>query len=140
MFLSMTGATVNGEAIKNFSATLNYNYLNTADNHIIDDTDFLIHKATLSIKTPMTLGAYYGRTLSDRPLLWNKLDYGLIGGFGIKINTGITLSARMMYGMADVTNNLAHTMRSDRTVSNQSIFRSDKDKNLAFQISFVFGN
>jgi hypothetical protein len=68
------------------------------------------------------------------------VDYGLVAGFSYRMRLGLTAMARFNYGMTDVTNNAVHAMQSALSADKKFLLRDSNDKNMSFQISFIFSN
>ena len=91
-----------------------------------------------NVEMPKTLGAYFDYT-EDRGNLYSTLDYGLIGGVAYYVSNSLYISARLQYGMADVTNNKADLSKTEINVTDGTlIYRDDKDKNFVIQASVGF--
>lgn len=91
-----------------------------------------------NIETPATLGAYYDFP-DTRKVLYNTLDYGLVGGLSYYLSNSLYIGARIQYGLADITNNAADLSKTQINVSDGTlIFRDDKDKNFMIQASVGF--
>lgn len=104
-----------------------------------DDAQKVIAKVDArNVEMPATLGAYYDYT-EDRGSLYNSVDYGLIGGLAYYLSNSLYIGARLQYGMADVTNNNADLSKTEINVTDGTlIYRDDKDKNFAIQVSVGF--
>lgn len=91
-----------------------------------------------NVEMPKTLGAYFDYT-EDRGNLYNTLDYGLIGGLAYYLSNSLYISARLQYGLADITNNKADLSKTEINVTDGTlIYRDDKDKNFVIQASVGF--
>jgi hypothetical protein len=89
-----------------------------------------------TLELPRTLGAYYDLPEDNGPL-YNTLDYGLVGGLSYYLSQAMYANVRLQYGLADLTNNDADLSKA-RTDNGQLIFRDDRDRNFAIQISIGF--
>ncbi len=91
-----------------------------------------------NVDLPGIAGAYYlyGETIETKK--FKGFDYGLVGGFSYFLNRGLFISARLEYGLTDITNAVVdHSYKSvedDGTL----IFNDDYDRNLNVAISFGF--
>ncbi|MBV6439308.1 MAG: PorT family protein [Haliscomenobacteraceae bacterium CHB4] len=128
---SETGAT---ELVFN----LNHNYRKD-DPGAGEGADMVIAKVdSRNVEIPKTLGAYFDYT-EDKGKLYNTLDYGLIGGLAYYLSNSLYVSARLQYGLADITSNKADLSRTEINVSDGTfIYRDDKDKNFVIQASVGF--
>ncbi|MBL7807175.1 MAG: outer membrane beta-barrel protein [Saprospiraceae bacterium] len=88
-------------------------------------------------ETPKTMGAYYDYP-EDKGALYNTLDYGVVGGLTYYISSSLYLSARIQYGLADITNNKADLSKAKTGENNALLFRDDKDQNFMIQASVGF--
>ena len=91
-----------------------------------------------NVEMPNTLGAYFDYT-EDKGKLYNSFDYGLIGGLAYYLSNSLYISARLQYGLADITNNTADLSKTEINVTDGTlIYRDDKDKNFVIQASVGF--
>jgi hypothetical protein len=88
-------------------------------------------------ETPKTMGAYYDFN-EDKGALYNTLDYGVVGGISYYISSALYLSARIQYGLADITNNNVDLSKAKTGENNSLIYRDDKDQNFMIQASVGF--
>lgn len=88
-------------------------------------------------ETPQTLGAYYDYPEGSKRL-FNTVDYGLIGGLSFYISNALYISARVQYGLADLTNKDADLSKASVGTNKELIFRDDKDQNFIIQASVGF--
>lgn len=84
---------------------------------------------------PLTVGAYYDSP-TDKSL-YQRLDYGLVGGISYFINRGLFLGGRVYYGLADVTRG-EQDFSLVRLEQNERIARDDEDRNVSLQFSIGF--
>ncbi|MFN0214234.1 MAG: outer membrane beta-barrel protein [Saprospiraceae bacterium] len=89
-------------------------------------------------ETPKTLGAYYDYPESVGNL-YNTLDFGLVGGISYYITNSLSLSARVQYGLADITNNKADLSKTRVDENGALIFREVKHQNFMIQATVSFG-
>jgi hypothetical protein len=66
------------------------------------------------------------------------IDYGLVGGVSYYINQGLYISARLEYGLADITNQAADYSIKDVNEDGSLIFNDDFDRNVNIGISLGF--
>jgi hypothetical protein len=66
------------------------------------------------------------------------LDYGVVGGISYYISSALYLSARIQYGLADITNNNVDLSKAKTGENNSLIYRDDKDQNFMIQASVGF--
>ena len=84
-----------------------------------------------------TQGAYYDYT-EDRGSLFNSFDYGLVGGVSYYIGRALYLSARVQYGLSDLTRNEADLAKGSVNDDLTLKYRDDKDRNFVIQASVGF--
>jgi hypothetical protein len=87
-------------------------------------------------KVPTVAGAYFFQTAKPANF-YQVLDYGLVGGLSFYINRGLFLGGRLVYGLADPTNDDADFSLLGQA-SGISVSRADKDRNLVIQTSVGF--
>ena len=90
-----------------------------------------------TLELPKTLGAYYDYP-DDKGSLYNSLDYGFIVGVSYYLSRSLFASARMQYGLADITNNDADLSKARTGDGNMLLLRNDKDRNVVIQVSVGF--
>ncbi len=129
------------QADKELNFNLNYNYRKDdaggSSSKSSDELPLSIKVDGFISETPQTLGAYYDFP-SGKNRLYNSIDYGLIGGISFYISRALYLSARVQYGLADLTNNDADHSKSKIGTNNELILRDDKDQNFMIQASVGF--
>ena len=84
-----------------------------------------------------TQGAYYDYT-EDRGSLYNSFDYGLVGGVSYYLGKALYLSARVQYGLADLSNSKADLSKASVNDDLSLKYRDDKDHNFVIQASVGF--
>jgi Outer membrane protein beta-barrel domain len=139
--LSLKNAkTLLGTTVPEYSGTVDYNFLSADDDKAdVTNNKVLFTEGGRTVKSPVSLGAYYGRGTANG-YLFNRVDYGLVAGLSYKMRSGLTAMARFNYGMTDVTNNAVHAMQSGLSADKKFILRDSNDKNMSVQISFIFSN
>jgi hypothetical protein len=139
--LTLQGAkTLLGTSVPDYSGTIDYNYLSAADDKAdVSNNKLLFSEGSYVVKSPASLGAYYGRGTANG-YLWNRVDFGLVAGLSYRMRSGLTAVARFNYGMSDVTNNAVHAIQSSLGADKKFVLRNTDDKNMGVQISFIFGN
>ncbi|OAV44754.1 porin family protein [Lewinella sp. 4G2] len=87
---------------------------------------------------PDLVGAFYNSNNDTR--LYNRLDFGLVGGLAYYLNNGLYLGARYQLGLTDVTKG-----ESDRRITNvdpnvpeRTYNEDDKDYTRSMQVSIGF--
>jgi len=89
-----------------------------------------------NVPIPQTAGAYF-EFPEDRGKLYRVVDAGLIGGVSIFFNKSLYVSARVNYGLTDITKSKADV--SLRQLDNgEFITRDDDDRNFSIQASVGF--
>ena len=124
-----------------FTMNLNYNYRRddpgegSASSN--DETPLNIKVDAFIAETPKTLGAYYDYP-ENKGKLYTSIDYGLMGGISYYLSSALYLSARVQYGLADITKNSADLAKARVGTSNELIYREDNDRNFLIQASVGF--
>lgn len=134
-----------GNTITNAESGVNELVFNISHNYRKDEagegdgSDKVIARVDArNVELPKTLGAYYDYT-EDRGNLYSTLDYGLIGGLAYYLSNSLYISARLQYGLADITTNKADLSKTEINVTDGTlIYRDDKDKNFVIQASVGF--
>lgn len=123
----------------NFNLNHNYRRDNTGEGSAKSDDEVPVSVKVDGFisETPKTLGAYYDYT-EDKGNLYNSIDYGLVGGVSYYISTALYLSARVQYGLSDITNNKADISKSSYSNNGELIFRDAKHQNFMIQASVGF--
>ena len=124
---------------KDLSFNLSYNYRkdDPGKGAIEGETPVTVQVGALVSETPKTLGAYYDYP-NGSARLYNSLDFGVIGGLSYYISHALYLTARIQYGLSDLTKNSGDLSKSKVGANNELIFRDDKDKNFMIQASVGF--
>lgn len=92
----------------------------------------------VAVAFPKVLGAYYDYPGDQNPEpLYKTLDYGLIGGVSYYVSSALYLSARVQYGLSDITRKESDLQRAS-LIDGQQVFRDDDDRNFAIQVSVGF--
>ena len=116
---------------------LNHNYRKDDVGEGDDAQKLLAEIGPRTIEMPKTLGAYFDHT-EDKGSLYNTLDFGLVGGISYYLSSSLYAGVRLQYGLADLTNNDADLSKARTAEDGSLIFRDDKDKNFAIQVSVGF--
>ncbi len=116
---------------------LNYNYRKDDPGGASGDEVQVVKVDNQNLELPKSFGAYY-----DAPQgtgrYFNALDYGLVGGLSYFLSSSLYLSARVQYGLADITNNSADIQKASTAPDKSLIYRNDNDKNFVIQASVGF--
>lgn len=117
---------------------LDYNYIGDEAGEGNDDNTIEVRdKQNGNLYTlPSAIGAYYTQT-EKKENVYKTLDFGAVAGISFYLNRGLYLGGRVLYGLADVTNEDADFSQKE-TSNNQPVTRNDKDKNLTIQASVGF--
>lgn len=120
---------------------LNYNYRRDDPG---EGTPKIADEAPLNIKvdgflseTPQTLGAYYDYP-EGRGQLFKDFDFGLVGGLSYYLSHALYVTARLQYGLSDITNSKADLSKAKVDTDGSLLYRDDKDKNFMIQASVGF--
>lgn len=127
----------NSNGLDPISIELDYNYYADKAREGSDNTVLVKAKASIDefdVSDPA--GAYYFQA-EKKANLYRTLDFGATAGISFYLNRGLHLGARILYGMADITNTDADFSTS-ALEGNQPVSRSDKDQNLIYQASVGF--
>lgn len=128
--------TAVGQNLDDITITYDANYFQ--DEYQISDfanPDNLTIVST-SYVVPTTIGAYYDANNSDEKL-FNRFDFGLNAQVGYYLNQGLFVSARVNYGLTDVTNQEQDVDHSSLD-NGQLRLSDDFDRNLSLQASIGF--
>lgn len=115
---------------------LDYNYYRDEPGEAAAETTetMEVDAGFTTVEHPSAIGAYYFDT-EDRGSFFKALDVGLnfdVTGF---LTPGISLTARVNYGLLDISNN-KHDFSKQAPLS--TVPRSDKDSNLSLQVALGF--
>ena len=133
----MNGQTLNGSTIGLFTVTLDHNYFSDKPGEARTDITKKVAIGGSQIDIPSTIGAYYLQKSGDESL-FDRLDFGLVGGIGFYLNRGLYLGFRANYGLKDVTKTAADISNVRLDTQQTFVTRADKDQNLSFQASIGF--
>lgn len=128
---------VNNQPIAETEFFLNYNYRKDDPGGASGDEMQIVRVDNQNLELPKSFGAYYDYPAGSSRL-FNALDYGLVGGVSYFLSNSLYLSARVQYGLADITNNKADIQKASTAADKSLIYRSDKDKNFVIQASVGF--
>ncbi len=87
---------------------------------------------------PVTIKANFMFSEEPEDNLYKNLDFGLMGQFGYYFNKSLNLKFKVKWGMTDISNNGRDISKGMLDDDGDFIYRSDKDRNLDFQISLGF--
>jgi Outer membrane protein beta-barrel domain len=90
-----------------------------------------------NVVVPKRIGAYFDQS-EDLGNQYRPLDYGLLGGVAFNISRSLFASARLQYGLADITNNAVDVARSTPGTALKPVTRDDEDRNFLIQASIGF--
>jgi hypothetical protein len=95
-----------------------------------------------NITLDKTIGAYYDYATKPGNL-YNSFDYGLVGGISYFLSNALYVSARVQYGLSDITNNKVDHYRTIPAGIRPEDFTTpvnsaDKDRNFVIQASVGF--
>ena len=90
-----------------------------------------------NVPYPQTAGAYF-EFVEDRGKLYKAFDLGVIGGVSVYLSKSLYVSARINYGLLDITKTKADVSLSTLDDTNNFISRNDNDRNISTQISIGF--
>ncbi len=119
---------------QNLLMELDYNYFRDKPGEAsTEETEVIIvDGSSTTIEYPTSIGAYYF-DMEKKGNVHNIMDLGLNADVTFFLTKGISLGGRVNYGLLDVSND-----DLDFSMQNPSSNRSDKDKNLSFQVSLAF--
>lgn len=126
-----------GQGVDNIIIAVDANYLRDEYqiSDFVDPGSLQVLRTTYVV--PTTVGAYYDANNSDENL-FNRLDLGLNGQVALFVNKGLFVSARVNYGLSDVTNQQQDVDYRDLEANGQVKLRDDFDQNLSIQTSVGF--
>jgi hypothetical protein len=122
-----------------FSQSLDYKFYGDKAGEIITvgQRPAIILVEGEDVVIPKVVGAYY-QYLEKPGNLYNFLDAGISAGMSYYFNRGFYISAKIDYGLLDITNDKVDRSLETLNVDNSLKFRSDKDKHIGIQASFGF--
>jgi len=123
--------------IPNTEFFLNYNYRKDDPGGASGDELQIVRVDNQNFELPKSFGAYYDYPAGSSRF-FNALDYGLIGGVSYYLSSSLYLSARVQYGLADISNNKADIQKASTAPDKSLIYRNDKDMNFVIQASVGF--
>jgi Outer membrane protein beta-barrel domain len=125
-------------AVNNVEIFFDHNYLRDKPGGVGDGSENITVRVDgRTLELPKTVGAYYDLT-EDKGNLYNRLDYGLVGGLTYYLSRSLYAGARLQYGLADLTNNDVDVSRLKPGTNNTPILRNDRDRNFTWQASIGF--
>lgn len=137
--LQYTGRTLPPlqNSVGNVEVVFNHNYLrdDVGESKGTDTYTVRVDGRTLSL--PKTVGAYFNDT-EDKGPLYNRFDYGLVGGLRYYLSRSLYAGAHLQYGLADLTNNEADYSKRSVGTGNARLLREDVDRNFTVQASVGF--
>ena len=136
--LDIDGISAVGQIPVQFTTTLDHNYSKDegySTTVINESIDFTADGNLVQI--PTESGAYVLDFATKQENIYNKVDFGVIGGISYQLNGSLFIAAMYNLGLMDVTTDENDIARAE-TNGNERIFRSDIDKNRSLQISLGF--
>lgn len=130
-------ANNNKELVFNFSHNYRKDKAGAGASGTANDQTINVRADAFVSEMPKTLGAYYDFP-EDKGRLYRTLDYGLVGGVTYYLSRALYFSARLQYGLADITNNAADLAKSRVGTDGELLYREDKDRNFVIQASVGF--
>jgi hypothetical protein len=132
------GVTENNLTINDTEFFLDYNYRTDKPGEAVEGTETQIVRVdNRNLELPKTIGAYFDYP-DDKGNVFNSLDYGLIGGVSFYMSSALYLSARVQYGLADISNNNADIAKARTGDAKSLILQNDRDQNFVIQASVGF--
>ena len=125
--------------VEEFVVSLDYKYFSDTPGEakLLVDEPILREVMNQFLEIPRGFGAYYDLDEGDETGLYKTIDLGVLAGINIYLNQGLSLGARLNYGLVDITKN-----DLDRSLfklnDGQFIFRDDMDRNISLQTSLTF--
>ncbi|HOY07377.1 MAG TPA: porin family protein [Saprospiraceae bacterium] len=123
--------------VSELKINLSYNYRKDDPGEGLDGETVSVQVDAAKFDVAKTQGAYYDYT-EDRGSLYNSFDYGLVGGVSYYIGRALYLSARVQYGLSDLTKNEADLAKGSVNDDLTLKYRDDKDRNFVIQASVGF--
>lgn len=134
---TFNGQTLNGSTIGLFTVTLDHNYFRDKGGEAKTDITKKVAIGGSQIDIPSSIGAYYLQDSGDENL-FQRLDFGLVGGIGFYLNRGLYLGFRANYGLPDVTKTATDISKVRLDTQQTFVTRDDKDQNLSLHASIGF--
>jgi len=136
--LNFTGTTPNGTPISDLEFQLDYNFIGDGPGEVGDNPELItLNIDGRNVEVPRSIGAYYDYA-EDQGNLFNRFDFGVVGGISLYLNSGLFLNGRINYGLVDVTNDEVDVSNTEVNTDGSLINRSDDDRNLVIQTSIGF--
>lgn len=123
--------------VSELKINLSYNYRKDDPGEGLEGETVSVQVDAAKFDVAKTQGAYYDYT-EDRGSLYNSFDYGLVGGVSYYIGRALYLSARVQYGLSDLTKNEADLAKGSVNDDLTLKYRDDKDRNFVIQASVGF--
>jgi len=135
--LRYSGNTAAG--VEEFVVSLDYKYFSDAPEEakLLVDEPIIREVMNQFIEIPRGFGAYYDLSEGDETGLYNTIDLGVLAGINIYLNQGLSLGARMNYGLIDITKNDLDRSQFELN-DGQFIYREDMDRNISLQTFLTF--
>lgn len=126
-----------GISFQPFFLDTEYNYLSDDYGDNASGTQ-MIRIEGQNFEEPRRIPAYYEYLDDPGEKLLSRLDYGLMAHLGFYFNESLNVKGRVMYGLADLTNEEADVAKSEFTEDRKLIFRDDTDNSVSFQVTLGF--
>ena len=123
--------------VSELKINLSYNYRKDDPGEGLAGETVSVQVDAAKFDVAKTQGAYYEYT-EDHGSLYNSFDYGLVGGVSYYIGRALYLSARVQYGLSDLTRNEADLAKASVNDDLTLKYRDDKDRNFVIQASVGF--
>lgn len=133
--VTFSGTAPNGTPIEEFVHDLDVNYVSD-DPGETDFNETPVSIGNQSVILPDNAGAYF-EFEEDRGNLYRIMDFGLVGGLSYYLSQGLFVSARINYGLTDITKSEADVSLV-KLDNGQFISREDDDRNVSWQFSVGF--
>lgn len=133
------GTTTRGTMTPEFNISLDNNYGSDEPGEFKGaDGDIAVFDVNFEqFEVPTVQGAYFDHQ-DDYGSLYNRLDFGLIGGVSLYLNQSLFLGFRANYGLTDVTRNEADRSLVELDSNDVQLSSDDKDRNISLQASIGF--
>ncbi|MEO1262688.1 MAG: outer membrane beta-barrel protein [Bacteroidota bacterium] len=127
-----------GASIEDFRFEIDGNYLSDGpgDASFSDPPKTITIGGNQSAVIPSSAGVYVEFT-EDMGNLYKIIDMGLVGGISVYLNGSLFVSARVNYGLTDITKTGADVSLREKP-NNEFLTRDDDDRNFSLQASVGF--
>ena len=136
--VNYTDGRFGGASIEDFRFEVDGNYLSDdpGEAFFSNPPETVSIGNNLTAEIPSSAGVYYEFS-EDMGNLYKVIDLGLVGGISVYLNGSLFVSARLNYGLTDITKEAADVSLKSKN-NDQFITLDDRDRNFSIQASIGF--